>query len=90
MTRHVVGRPSPSVRSRYPGFMESDGMMKPIYVTEANGYHVGQVLPPDHVYAGCFIQSIRRTKKDGPLASRYMIDWVNDFEGSHGTFVSWR
>lgn len=65
-------------------------MMKSIYVTEANGYYVGQVLPPDHVHAGDFVRSIRRTKKDGPLAERYMIDWVNDAEGTQGTFVSWR
>lgn len=65
-------------------------MMKPIYVTEANGYYVGQVLPPDHAHAGDFVRSIRRTKKDGPLAERYMIDWFNDAEGTQGTFVSWR
>lgn len=64
--------------------------MKPIYVTEANGYYVGQVLPPEHLHAGYFIQSIRRTKKTGPLSRRYMVDWVNDFDNSHGTFVSWR
>lgn len=62
----------------------------PIFTTEANGYYVGQVLPADHVYAGCFIQSIRRSAKSGPLARRCMIDWVNDYEGTHGTFVSWR
>lgn len=60
----------------------------PIYVAEANGYHVGQVLPDDHPYAGGFVQSIRRTAKDGPLAHRYMIDWINDAEGAQGTFVS--
>lgn len=62
----------------------------PIFTNEANGYYVGQVLPADHVHAGCFIQSIRRTAKSGPLASRYMIDWINDYAGTSGTFVSWR
>lgn len=82
--------PSRSATSRYLGSVESDGVMEPIYVTEANEYYVGQVLPADHKYAGCFVQSIRRTKKNGPLARRYMIDWINDVDGSHGTFVSWR
>lgn len=62
----------------------------PIYVTEANGYYVGQVLPADHVYPGVFIRSIRRTAKTGSLATRYLIDWVNDAQGTRGTFVSWR
>lgn len=61
----------------------------PIYVTEANGYYVGQVLPAGHLRAGAFVQSIRRTAKVGPLAERYMIDWIDDAEGTQGTFVSW-
>lgn len=65
-------------------------LFPPIYVSEADGYYVGQVLPVDHLYAGCFIQSIRRTRGRGPLANRYMIDWINDEEGTQGTFVSWR
>lgn len=64
--------------------------MEPIYVSEANGYYIGQVLPPDHPYACGFVQAIRRTAKSGPLADRYMIDWIDDRDGSHGTFVSWR
>lgn len=64
--------------------------MEPIYVSEANGYYVGQVLPADHVYANCFIVAIRRTQSTGLLARRYMIDWANDYEGTEGTFVSWR
>lgn len=61
----------------------------PIFVDEVNGYHVGQVLPADHVYALCQITSIRRSAVTGPLTTRYMIDWKNDFEGTQGTFVSW-
>lgn len=62
----------------------------PIFISEANGYYVGQVLPANHVHSGCFIRSIRRTRDRGPLAQRYMIDWINDYEGTNGTFVSWR
>lgn len=62
----------------------------PIFVSEANGYYVGQVLPATHIHAGCFIQSIRRTRDRGPLTRRFMIDWINDHEGTQGTFVSWR
>lgn len=61
----------------------------PIFVSEANGYYVGQVLPPGYVHELCQIIAIRRTAKSGPLARRYMIDWKNDVEATQGTFVSW-
>jgi hypothetical protein len=82
--------PSQNATSRYLGSVESDGVIEPIYVTEANEYYVGQVLPPGDPHAGCFVQSIRRTKREGPLARRYMIDWINDADGTQGTFVSWK
>lgn len=65
-------------------------LFPPTYVREANGYYIGQVLPVDHVHAGCYVRSIQRTRDRGPLADRYMIDWSNDEEGTSGTFVSWR
>lgn len=61
----------------------------PIFIDEANGYYIGQVLPLWHPYALCQIIAIRRSAKTGPLMTRYMIDWRNDAEGTTGTFISW-
>lgn len=62
----------------------------PVFVSEANGYYVGQVLPLGHVHELCRITAISRSAVNGPLGTRYVIDWKNDHEGTQGTFVSWK
>ena len=60
-----------------------------IFVDEANGYYVGQVLPEGHAHAVSQVAAIRRTAEDGPFRDECGFRYNSDAEATEGTFVSW-